>query len=278
VPAGARLAIAVTAASWGAILVRYAVGAEPLALAFWRCAAGAALLVPFAAPRLRALGPRDVWLPALAGAFLALHFATWITSLRLTTVAASVLLVSTSPIFVALAARALLGERLTRRGWAGIALALAGTLLIGGADLGGASLVGNTLALAGGAAGAGYVLAGQVARQRLGNREYAAVTYAVAAALLGLACLAGGVALWDYPAGTWWAIVGLVAGPQMLRHTLINLVLKVVGATTVSVAMLAEPILSTALAFLLFGEVPSPLVYPGGAAVLAGIYLVSRAR
>jgi drug/metabolite transporter (DMT)-like permease len=261
-----------------AILIRYAEGAEPLALAFWRCAAGAALLLPFAAARLRGLAARDAGLAVLAGAFLAIHFATWITSVGLTTVAASVLLVSTSPIFVALAARWLLGERLSRQGWGGIALALGGTAVVGGADLGGASLAGNLLALAGGAAGAGYVLAGQVARRRLGNAEYAALAYGVAAALLGLACGVGGVALGGYPAATWWAIAGLIVGPQMLGHTVINLVLRQLDATTVSVAIMGEPVLATALAFLLFREAPSPLVWPGGAAVLAGIYLVARAR
>jgi drug/metabolite transporter (DMT)-like permease len=271
------LAVGVVAASAGAILVRYAASAEPLAIAFWRCAAGAAVLAPFAAPRLRARGRSAASSPLVAGAFLAAHFATWITSLGLTTVAASVLLVSTTPVFVGVVGW-LRGERLGWRSWAGIGLAIAGSALVVGGDLGGSSLAGNALALLGGASAAGYVLAGQRARRTLGTFEYAAATYAVAAALLGLACLLGGVPLGGYPAATWWALAGMVAGPQLLGHTVINLVLRDLGAVAVATALLAEPIIAVALAYLLFGEAPAALVYPGGAAILLGIYLVARAR
>ena len=271
------LLVGVGAASAGAILVRYAAGAEPLAIAFWRCAAGAAALAPLAAARLRTRGRGAAPLPLVAGAFLAAHFATWITSLQLTTVAASVLLVSTTPVFVALVAW-WRGAGLARTGWLGIGLALMGSALVAGGDLGGAALGGNALALLGGASAAGYVLAGQRARRTLGAREYAAATYGVAAALLGPVCLLGGVPLGGYPAGTWWALAGLVAGPQLLGHTVLNWVLRDLGATTVATALLLEPLLATALAFALFGEAPTALVYPGGAAVLAGLYLVARGR
>ena len=271
------LGVGVVAASAGAILVRYATGAEPLAIAFGRCAAGAAVLAPLAAPRLRAASRTAIALTALAGVFLAAHFATWITSLGLTTVAASVLLVSTTPVFVGLVG-GLRGEPLPPRAWAGIGLAMLGSALVAGGDLGGSSLAGNALALLGGAAAAGYVLAGQRARRMLGTFEYAAATYAVAAALLGLTCLGGGVPLGGYPPATWWALAGLVAGPQLLGHTVINLVLRHLGAAAVATALLAEPVVAVALAYLLLGEVPSALAYPGGAAILLGLYLIARAR
>jgi drug/metabolite transporter (DMT)-like permease len=330
----ALLAVGVVAASAGAILVRYAESAGPLAIAFWRCAAGAAVLAPFAAPRLRVRGWTAGRWPLVAGAFLALHFATWITSLGLTTVAAAVLLVSTTPVFVALArwvwgrwapgrppqppnnggssatampsgnhssapAARMAARPSSRRptlppdspqdwgaggaaapwrGWAGIGLAVAGSGLVAGGDLGGSALAGNALALLGGASAAGYVLAGQRARRGLGIAEYAAATYAVAAVLLGVACLLGQVPLGGYPAGTWWALAGMVAGPQLLGHTVINLVLKHLDATAVATVLLAEPLVATALAYALFGEVPAALVVPGGAAVLLGIALVVRAR
>jgi len=275
-PPVAWLMLGVVAASLSAILIRYADNAEPLAISFWRCAAGAGLLAPFAARKLRAVERRSLVLPAVAGAWLALHFGTWITSLELTTVSSSVLLVSTTPIFVALAAWALLGERLPSLGWFGIALALAGTALIGGGDLEDSSLSGDLLALAGGAAAGGYVLSGQIARRDLGILEYAVVTYALAAVMLGLACLIGDVPLWGYSAQTWWAIAGIVAGPQLLGHTLINYVLRDINATTVSVAIMAEPVIATALAFWLFEETPTWLAYPGGVAILVGIYAVSK--
>jgi drug/metabolite transporter (DMT)-like permease len=272
------LAIGVGAASVSAILVRYADGADPLALSFWRCAAGAAALLPFATGAIRRGGRSALTAPTIAGVFLALHFATWMSSVNLTTVAASVLLVSTTPVFVAIAALVLYKERLPAAVWVGILLATGGAAFVGGGSLGGSSMDGNLLAVAGAATAGGYVMAGQVARRTQGILEYAVVTYAVAGVLLLVVCLVAGVSLTGYPAGTWVAIAGLVLGPQLLGHTVINLVLSDIDATTVSVTIMAEPVIATALAFVLFDEVPTWLLYPGGAAILAGIYLVSTAR
>jgi drug/metabolite transporter (DMT)-like permease len=274
----AILAVGVGAASVSAILVRYADGADPLALAFWRCVAGAAALLPFAAGRIRRGGRDALAVPALAGVFLALHFGTWMSSVNMTTVAASVLLVSTTPVFVAMAAFFLYRERLPGIAWAGIVLATAGAAAVGGGSLSGSSMDGNLLAVAGAATAGGYVMAGQVARRTLGILEYSVVAYAVSGALLAVVCVAKGVALTGYPAQTWLAIGGLVLGPQLMGHTLINLTLSDIDATTVSVTIMAEPIIATALALVLFDEVPSWLLYPGGAAILAGIFMVSTAR
>lgn len=272
------LALGVGAASVSAILVRYADGADPLAMAFWRCVAGAAALLPFATRGLRRGGLAALPAPAVAGVFLALHFATWMTSVNLTTVAASVLLVSTTPVFVAVAARLIYKDRIPSAAWIGILLSTGGAAAVGGGSLGGSSLDGNLLAVAGAATAGGYVMAGQVARRTQGILEYAVVTYTISGVLLLIVCLARGVDLAGYPAGTWWAIAGMVVGPQLLGHTVINLVLSDLDATTVSVAIMAEPVVATALAWTLFDEVPSWLLYPGGVAILAGIYMVSTAR
>lgn len=274
----AILALGVGAASISAILVRYADGADPLAMSFWRCTAGAAALVPFATGGLRRGGRSALRAPTVAGIFLALHFATWMSSVNLTTVAASVLLVSTTPVFVAIAAFFLYRERLPASAWAGILLATGGAAVVGGGSLEGSSLEGNLLAVAGAATAGGYVMAGQVARRTQGILEYAVVAYGVSAVVLLVVCLVAGVDLAGFPAQTWWAIAGLVIGPQLLGHTLINMVLSDIDATTVSVTIMAEPVIATALAFLLFDEVPTWLLYPGGIAILAGIYMVSTAR
>jgi drug/metabolite transporter (DMT)-like permease len=269
------LSIGIAAASTSAVLVRYASGVQPLAIAFWRCAAGAAVLTPFSGRRLRRLDGGKVRLPLVAGAFLAVHFATWITSIRLTTVASSVLLVSTTPVFIAATAWIVQHVRFPMSTWTGIAIALAGIALIGGGDLSGSSLLGDLLALAGAAGAGGYFMAGQLSRKDLGILEYATITYAGAASFLLIACLVQDVPLTGYPAQGWWALLGLVVGPQLLGHTFINFALKEIDPTTVSVAVMVEPVLATALAFVLLGEVPSLLVLPGGAAVLFGIYLVT---
>jgi drug/metabolite transporter (DMT)-like permease len=271
----AILCAGVAAASTSAVLVRYAKGIEPMAIAFWRCAAGAVVLSPLAWKRLRRVDGNLMRMPLIAGAFLALHFATWITSIRLTSIASSVLLVSTTPVFIAVAAWAWQHERVAASTWVGIAIALAGTALIGSGDSGASSLWGDFLAVIGAAAAGGYFMAGQISRRDLGILEYATITYAASALLLLVACLAGHVPLTGYAPHPWWALAGLVVGPQLLGHTFINFTLKAIDPTTVSVIVMAEPILATALAFILLGEVPSLLVLPGGAAILYGIYLVT---
>ena len=274
----ALLFLGTGAASVSAILIRYASEADSLAISFWRCFVGAIVLAPFAVSGLRRVSVLDLKISVLAGVFLSIHFATWIKSLELTSVAAAVLLVSTSPVFVAVAARLIFDERLKRIAWIGMGLTLVGTSVIGGLDLGGSALNGNILAVIGGATAGGYILAGQAARRNLGILEYAVIAYSVSALLLLIACLIEGTALFGFEARTWWALVGLIVGPQLLGHTVINLVLSEIDATTVSVTIMAEPVIAIILAFFLFAETPSLLVYPGGALVLYGIYLVSAAR
>jgi drug/metabolite transporter (DMT)-like permease len=276
--AWALLALGVLAASVSAILIRYAQDANPLAISFWRCALGALALLPFARWRQHGATSATVKTSAIAGFFLALHFASWITSVGLTSVASSVLLVSTTPVFAALIVWLAFKERLESVGWVGISLTLLGVGLVGGGDFGGSSGVGNLLALIGGATVAGYLILGAVARRTLGIVEYAVVAYTTAGVILLPVCLLAGVDLWGYDSRTWWALAALVVGPQLLGHTVINSVLTEIDATTVAVTIMAEPIIATALAFVLFSEEPSLLIYPGGILILIGIYLVTTVR
>lgn len=274
------LVVAVIAVGVSAILIRYAQEAHPLAISFWRCAAGAALLAPFGRKGFSRLERGDWMLPSLAGIFLAIHFAAWITSLELTSVANSVLLVATAPVFVAIAARYLLNETMPGAVWVGIGLALAGTAVIAGSgdSTGTGSLRGDLLALAGAVAVAGYALGGQVSRRKLGIVEYAVITYGAGAVVLGIVSAAGGIAITGYSGQTWAAIVALVLGPQILGHTVLNYVVRDIDATTIYVAVMAEPPIAIVLAFVLFDEAPSLWVYPGGLAILAGILMVSVSR
>jgi drug/metabolite transporter (DMT)-like permease len=276
----AILGVGVLAASVSAILIRYADADEAsgIAISFWRSAAGSLLLLPFAIPGLKRMESRDYLLPIVAGVCLAAHFATWITSVNLTSVASSVLLVCTTPIFVAIAARWIFAERLGALGWSGIALALLGSALIAGFDFGGTRMEGNVLALIGAITVSGYSLAGRVSRQKLGILEYACVTYGAAAVTLLIIALPVHVQLGGYSSQTWWAIVALIIGPQLLGHTFINFALRAIDATRVSIVVMAEPVVATILAYFLFQETPSWLAYPGGLAILVGIYLVTTVQ
>jgi drug/metabolite transporter (DMT)-like permease len=276
----AILGIGVLAASVSAILIRYADPDEAsgIAISFWRSAAGSLLLLPFAIPGLKRMESRDYLLPIVAGVCLAAHFATWITSVNLTSIASSVLLVCTTPIFVAIAARWIFSERLGALGWSGIALALLGSALIAGFDFSGTQMEGNVLALIGAITVSGYSLAGRVSRQKLGILEYACVTYGASAVTLLIIALPAHVQLGGYSSQTWWAIVALIIGPQLLGHTFINFALRAIDATRVSIVVMAEPVVATILAYFLFQETPSWLAYPGGLAILVGIYLVTTVQ
>jgi drug/metabolite transporter (DMT)-like permease len=284
----AWMAVGIAAISFSPILVRVA-ALPALALAFWRCAAGAALLAPFA--RRAQLGRVEAARLLAAGVFLAVHFGLWNASLALTSVAASTTLVSCSPLFVGLGGR-LLGEPPSRRAWLGIALAVAGAAVIALGDAGridvgsplstGAppwgspgpsALLGDALAFAGSAAMAGYLLLGRAARRRLPVATYAASVYGVAAAVLLPACLLTGSVLLGYRAGSWLAVAAVVAGPQLLGHTVFNGLLARVSATVVAVAILAEPVGATALAWLLLHELPAAGFFLGAPLVLAGVWL-----
>jgi drug/metabolite transporter (DMT)-like permease len=286
------MVVGVLAISTSPILIRVA-ALPALAMAFWRCLAGAAALAPFAprgsgglggsslAPQDQAsrLGRGDLARLAASGVFLAAHFALWNASLGLTTVAAATTLVSCAPLFVGLGS-VFLGEPPGGRAWAGIVLATVGAVVIGAGDasgLGGGSnpLLGDVLAFAGALAMAAYLLLGRVARQRLPVSTYAASVYGVAAATLLPACLLTGSSLAGYPAASWLALAGVVAGPQLLGHTVFNGLLATVSASVVAVVLLLEPVIATLLAWWLFDEVPGPALWAGGAMVLAGVWLAT---
>ncbi len=277
------LVVGAMAISTSPILVRVA-HLPALALAFWRCLGGALVLAPFALRRGGGARPswREAGWLAVSGGFLALHFALWNASVALTTVASSTVLVACSPLFVGLAAGPFLGEPPPRRGWIGIGLTIAGAALIvlgdtGAVDLGPRALLGDAMAFGGAAAIAAYFLIGRAARRRMAATTYAASVYGVAAAVLLPACLLSGTRLAGYPAGSWLTVGGVIAGPQLLGHTVLNTLLASLTADVVAVVTLTEPVGATVLAWLLFGELPTAWFWPGAALVLAGVWLVGRA-
>ena len=216
-----------------------------LAIAFWRNAAGAVALLPVLLIRERAtlngLRLRDLRSSAVAGLFLAAHFAAWLPSLSMTTVAASIALVTTTPIWTALAARAA-GVQLPAAVWWGLVLAVFGAALIAGVDVTVSleAVAGDGLALLGAMAAGGYVLAGARARERLATSAYTVICYSVCAVVLAVAALIVDVPLGGFSARDWWLIAAITFVAQLLGHTLLNLVLHRVGPTVVSLAVLLE--------------------------------------
>lgn len=281
------LVISVAAVSWAAPLIRLTdVGA--LTVSFWRLVLAIpvvciALTVRGEWPAVRALS-RGQWLAAAAsGIFLAAHFWTWIASLRLTTVAASVALLSTQPVWVAIFAIVTLGERPTRRQWAGIAIAVAGSAIVARGDWGrgGAALLGDALSLVGAFLVAGYYVIGRGLRRNLSVWPYVAVVYSFAALALLVMLVAMGVPIrGPFQAADWLVFSALAAGPMLIGHTGQNYALAYLPAFAVNLSLLGEPVIATVIAWLLpaIAEPPPIEAIAGGALILTGILLGLRRR
>ncbi|HTP10012.1 MAG TPA: DMT family transporter [Anaerolineae bacterium] len=286
------LACGIFAVSTASILIRFALDEDvpPLIIAAYRLTLAALILTPIVLrtrrPELRALTRRDWQWALLSGFFLALHFATWISSLDYTTVTSSVVLVTTGPIWVALLSWLIWRERLTRPIVLGLIIAVLGGMLVGFSDsrglgLGGTQLWGDFLALAGAWFVAGYLLIGRQLRHRMSLLTYIYIVYGSAALwLIALAVLSGASFTRQangqpYPASAYVWMLLLAILPQLVGHSSYNYALRFLPPTYVAIVSLAEPIGSSILAFVLLQEVPLPLTIVGAIVILIGIGLAS---
>jgi drug/metabolite transporter (DMT)-like permease len=273
----ALLALGVVAVSFSSILIRWA-DAPALSVAFYRNAMAAAVLLPLAITRhpgeLRALAGRQWAIALLAGGLLAVHFALWIPSLDYTTVAASTVLVTTLPVWVALIARAL-GESATRGTVIGIGFALVGAVVISWGDFGLSqrAAFGDLLATLGAIAAAGYFVSGRNLRPRLSLPSYAGIVYTTCAIILAIVMLVANAPFSGFQPRVWGLFVLMALVPQLLGHTVFNYLLAQVEAGVIAIGVTGEPVGATLLAFVFFQEVPSWTALVGGALILAGIYV-----
>jgi len=274
------VAIALAAVSSSAPLIVFA-AAPALAIGFWRNALAAGALAPFALGRRRSelvvlTRRREGLFCGLAGVALAGHFATWVPAAKLTTVAAATALGATQPVWQGLIAFGQ-GRRPSALTWCGIAVAVAGAVLATGADLGQAdpgAVIGDVLAVAGGMAAAVYTALGERVRVTTSTTAYTTVCYTVCAAVLGIACLVGGVPVVGFAATTWLAILGLTVGAQLLGHSMFTFSLRRIPATTVSILLLLEVPGAALIAWLWLGQAPRPASVPGLVLLVAGVAVV----
>lgn len=292
------LLIAILAVSTASIFIRFAQadGAPSLVIAALRLTFATLLLAPIALTRHRAelqsLTRRQMIPGMISGLFLAVHFATWISSLEYTSVASSVVFVSTGPLWVALLSPLLLNERLTRAAMIGLGLAILGGTVIGLSDacviqngvqcpqlgqvLQGRAMWGNFLALAGAWAVTGYLIIGRKLRGGMSLIPYIFLVYGMAAAALIVIMLAAGYSLLGYAPITYGWIFLLAALPQLIGHSTYNWALRYLPAAFVAVTTLGEPIGSAILAYFILQETPAAATIFGGILILLGIYLASR--
>ncbi|MGV8038911.1 MAG: DMT family transporter [Thermoanaerobaculaceae bacterium] len=269
------LGLAVVAISWGAPLARMA-EAAPLAVAMWRLVLAAALLTPIALARRELPLPPGATRPALwAGALLAVHFGLWIPSLFLTSVSASVVLVTTTPLWVLLLSPRFLGVPIRASNLVTFALAIAGVTVIswGDFELSPRALLGDAMALGGAFAVAGYIVIGKRMRTKAPLLGYLAIVNGTAAAVLVAAVLASGTPPWPRTAISWLPLLGMAVGPTLVGHTMLNWALAHLEAYRVNLAVLLEPIGATLLTWAILGEAPPLHVVPGAALVLGGLVL-----
>lgn len=298
IPPKAGLVSAILAVSTAALFIRFAQREVPsLVIAASRLCLAAAIIAPFAIIRkrmeLRLLRKWEWFLLALSGAFLALHFACWVTSLEYTTVASSAVLVATSPLWVALLSPIFLREKISQPVAIGLVVALVGVIVIGiskaceftaggftcqplSGFFAGRSITGNFLALAGAWFSAGYLVVGRRVRTGLSLVSYTFVVYGLAGVILAAWVAFSGQKITGYSAGSYLWLAALALIPQLLGHSTFNWALRYLPATFVSVALLGEPVGSSILAMIFLRETPTLLEAVGAVIILIGIYLSSR--
>ena len=283
---GTILAIGVLSVATSAILVRLAMGAAgkqgvdfSLFLAASRLIMTALILLPTwknLTQNNNATTKAFIYAIA-AGLCLALHFASWISSLNFTSIAASTTLVTTNPIWVALLSRFWLKEKLSTKTILGIFIALVGGILIALGDThGGKSysnpLWGDSLALIGAWTVSLYLLLGsQAQKQGLSLKHYSAIVYTTAAIILLPFPLIIGNGYLGYPEQVYLYVLLIAIFPQLIGHTSFNWSLRWISPTFISLVVLFEPIIASLLGLIIFAEIPSWFVLIGGAIVLSGV-------
>ena len=286
----------ILAVSTSSIFIRFANHDAPsLVIAAYRLTLATIFIAPIALTKYRSelkmLSNRELLLGLLSGFFLALHFATWISSLEYTSVASSVVLVTTTPLWVALLSPLILREPSGKPVIIGMLLALIGGVIVGISDsclwqnglicppissfIHGTAFSGDLLALCGALMAAGYIMIGRNLRAKMSLIPYIFVVYGMAAFVLLLILVISGLSAFNYSPiiFVWFLLLALI--PQLVGHSTFNWALRYLPASLVSIALLGEPIGSTILAFFILRESPTFLKIFGGVFIMLGIYIAS---
>ena len=289
---GTILGIGVLAASTSAVFIRLAMevaGKQGLDFSLFLAASRLSLASLILLPTWRKIKTTNVntkayYYAIAAGICLALHFATWISSLAFTSIAASTTLVTTNPIWVALLSWWFLQEKLSRQTILGIFIALVGGIFIALGDSNVSNnytnpILGDGLALIGAWMVSLYFLLGsQAQKQGLSLSNYSAIVYTTAAIiLLPLPVLLGNGYL-GYPERVYLYVLLMAIVPQLIGHTSFNWSLRWISPTFVTLSILFEPIGASFLGFILFAEIPSVFVLIGGFILLSGTAIATKSR
>jgi drug/metabolite transporter (DMT)-like permease len=292
------ITIGIMAVSTSSVFIRYAQETtSSLVIAAYRMGLATLILAPIATGpgrlNLKEMDKRQLILIIVSGVCLALHFATWISSLAYTTVASSVVLVDTSPLWVAIFTSIFLKDQINRNIFVGLAITLVGSVIIGLSDvchfsgggiscpsvvdiLGGRGFIGDILALLGAFFASGYLLIGRMLRQKMTLTSYIFLVYGSAAIVLWVIAGVTQQKVTGFPVINYAWFIALAIIPQLIGHSAFNWALRYLSTVFVSLSLLGEPIGSILLAFLLLKEIPSIIEVIGAILVLIGIFLASR--
>ncbi|MFS0780444.1 DMT family transporter [Bacillus sp. 1P06AnD] len=270
------LAIGVLSVSTSAIFVKLS-SASSGVIAFYRLFFSVAFMLPVFLWKfkgeLKFIKKRDWWLMSGAGIFLAFHFILWFESLRYTSVASSTVLVTIQPIFAFMGAFLFFKEKISMKGLLSGLIAVAGSFIISWGDfkVSGMALFGDILALIACGLITAYLLVGQDVRRRVSLITYTLLVYTASTVTLLVYVLFSGQPLMGYPAGDWVYFILLALIPTLLGHTLFNWSVRWISATTISMAILLEPIGAAILAYFILGEKIMATQVIGGLIVIAGL-------
>ncbi len=275
------LPIGIIAVSTASIFIKLC-DAPALIIATYRMVIASLILMPYACYKKTGGGWKKKekgWLP-LSGVFLSLHFAFWIASLKYTSVASSVVLVTTHPIFVGIGAWFFLKEPLGLNLISGIVLAVLGSGLIGYGDMAISkeALMGDGLALLGAITASGYFLVGRKMRKSQDLLSYIFPVYSTAGLVLIILSLVFHKPFFGYSASTYLFLFLLALIPQLIGHTTFNWALKYLPASMVAITILGEPVGSTILAYFFLGEGLTTWKVTGGILILAGILIALKGK
>jgi len=280
------LCIGIISISFAAIFIRFCDDVPAIMIATYRLGIASCVLLMFSAVRGTSfrIPARDLLLSLAGGVFLGLHFMLWITSLKYTSVASSVVLVTTNPVFVGLFSYFILKERQHGEIVAGTVLCLIGSVVIAAGDSGihalvlldSRALTGDILALTGAVMASAYLLTGSRVRERLDVLTYITIVYTTGALFLAAASLLTGASFTGYRSSSYLYMVLLAVVPQLVGHTSINWALRHLRAGMIAISILGEAIGATILAYLFFGETVSAFQVLGMALIFAAIIIASR--
>lgn len=269
------LAISIIAISFSAIFVKWS-DAPATILSMYRMWLAGIFMLPMVyinRKEFKKLSKKDWWFLLFSGAFLALHFALWFGSLKLTTVASSTIILALQPLVSLVGGFLLYRERTTSSAIMTMGIAIIGAMMIGWGDIGlsKASLLGDLLSFLSVIAVVGYLLIGQSIVKKVSHWVYTSTVFLIAALLLTIFNVSSGEAFTGYPPKEWGIFLLLAIVPS-LSHVINNWLLNYVNATTISMSILGEPVGATILAVILLDERLSGSQIAGGLLVLAGVF------